>query len=1285
MISPFLKRALSALLATHLTLSPVIAAYDHDVENMAGALLPQRSVPYVFEGPTTRTLFKEYFLSPLGHDCAFKAFRTTRAEAITFIEKKIQGGSQETIRLLDKAMETDVLNQGIKLILDGSASQEEKRRRYLSHYKMTTTMVECYQNEPATTPLNAVSLLDVLSYVYRVNLRVYIPAESASATLQLFHKRSLDDSNGTLSLLLKNAHYNLLLREQDPPSLHEKALRNEESSLNEYQAQLRREAQETHDALEQIRQEKSSLEETMDTSEVSASSRAETLLGQGIAQTPRSEETPRPARAISPVPQETAPQVLTSHTFSRRLSHESIVDFLNRKARKLPRLSYEDSLARVWQHAEDLMSRSGSSTLQKTIDLINGCLYKSALILDHGFVPPTATVKTRLEQLKTALITTSRDARVKSSILGRHYNVALHHMTVYLGRCFSRLREHDLAWRTLSSTLSHRYTRSASLEMARLVLEEGYRPQDMVGQSREEYALSLLNKTSHTVGRAEPQSRKSGGPREQITFAHTPYLSSKEGRRFAKNLMSLAKQTERAPSQEGAGTTRVRASLPHRALGTSLSVEGAQDGVGTDRGGFSQVSSNPSSRKRPREHSLGAHTQNPKRPHASSSKRLVTDPREDDDEMRFMRRSSSPQEKGPFEDGKDRERVSSPIVSPVFYEDTEDSACPIFDPEVNPEEVLASRQTPAQEGPSLGHMEELLMRATLYAVQGQRQKSCDLCLDILKQEKEIGAARLRQRVFNLLASNQFSGLIYDRSYTRIDCYLESLRLAKTLQDSTLMSQAYFGLGHAHFDGRIEGKHYTNADCYVEGLRLAKDLGDTRLMSQAYMGLGNGHCAGKIDGKSYTDIDCYLEGLRLAKDVGDARLMAQAYVGLGNIFFEGEIDGRRYTNIDCYLEGMRHAKEVKDRKFMVQAYVGLGNSHFTGQINGEHYTKQDCFLEGLRLAKELGDAKLTAQAYVGLGNSLYKGLIDGKSYTNTDCFLEALRLAKETRDHKLMIQAYIGLGNVRFEGEIEGNKHTRLTCYLEGLQLAKNIKNSKLMAQAYIRLGNGRFSVKIDGKSYTNKDFFLEGLRLAKDLGDEKLMVQAYVGLGNALFKGLIDGKSYTGKDCFLEGLRLAKNIGDEKLMVQAYMGLGNGRFSVIIDGKSHIDTDFYLEGLRLAKELGDAKLMAQACVGLGNAHFTGLIDGKHYMRVDCYLEGLRLAKELKDHKLMVQAYMGLGNAACSRRDNEGGLYYFREAQNIAYELNDKRLMEKAQSAIDRSERFLKKWPREDAERRNWRS
>ncbi len=1077
MISPFAKRSLSVLLSSQLALSPVMSAPNPDIDDAVKRITPQRAIPYHFNALGRDTAFKEYFLSPLGHECAFKAFNTTRQNAVALIEEKINAGSMETIRLLDKAIETDVLNQEIRNLFHDGMGAAEKRQRYLTHYKTTTTMVECHQNEGADATLNTVSLLDVLSYVYRLDLRVYISQENASHSLQLFHKRSLQESKGVVRLLLKNSHYNLLLRDTDPHMLHVKASAKEETYLHEYRAKLTQDAQETQRALAQLRHDENSMEDVEFSCDTPTPS-SPTLLSSNTRRAPSvSEETVVQPRAV--------------RSTQASFPHRSIVDFLNRKTNRLPGKTYDGSRTSIWQSAKDLSEKTPSTRLQKTTNLINASLYQSALVLDHRFVPTPQTKQATLNEIKKTLQTALQHARQNQQQLGRHYNAALHHMAVYLGRCFAILGDHDLAWQTLSSTLSDGYTRSATLEMARLVLEEGYKPQDMVGAlTPETYALSLLDKTHTPRANTTLRKSKAGGTREQMTFVHTPYLNSKEGRAFAKTLKAIAKERQgraRRTVSHDENSPRLSAVLCSRSQAPTQSSQGARASVLFPSPPASRASSVTVRDKRSYEAFLADNGGIVTERLEPRPKRMMTSRDESDEEDTSC--SSESDDRLTISHVSEDEEMLDASHAAAFADEA------FTDPDEDEEiaSALAFTATPVSHF-TIQDVEELLLRAGISGAHGDDQQAQGFCFNALEKLQTLNAPHLQAKAFYLLGNARFEGMIGDQLYKETDCYLEGLRLATGIQDQKLMAQALIGLGNNKFEGDIAGQRYTGQDCYREGLDLARNAGDHKLMAQALIGLGNNQFEGLIDGQHRTRIDCYRESLDLARNAGDPKLMAQALIGLGNNQFEGDIAGQRYTGQDCYREGLDLARNAGDPKLMAQALIGLGNTQFEGLIDGQHRTRIDCYRESLDLARKAGDQKLMAQALIGLGNAQFEGRIDGQPHTWQDCYLKGLDLARKARDHKLMAQALIGLGNNKFEGDIAGQRYTGQDCYREGLDLARKARDHKLMAQAHLGLGNAYCAQRNNAKGL---EHFEQARTMAQRLGNNLLIQKANNGIARA--------------------------------------------------------------------------------------------------------------------------------------------------------------------------------------------
>ncbi|MCA0371150.1 MAG: hypothetical protein LCH26_08620, partial [Proteobacteria bacterium] len=976
------------------------------------------------------------------------------------------------------------------------------------------------------------------------------------------------------------------------------------------------------------------------------------------------------------------------------LAHHTSRHFLI--ALTLAQAQHRGKRRRIWRHAEVIGQRTPASA-KEAIRLMNASLYKGSLVLDHTYLPEGASQQEALQNVRDTLQKALRFAHSHTQEIGRHHNAGIHHMWIYLGRCLARLGQHARAWEVLSSTISDGYTRSGVLEMARLVLEEGYRPADMADTTPEAYALALLDRPQAARAGGTIHLSNSEGARERMLFPHTPYVSSKEGRHLERTLRESAGGTQ--ASSPSTSRARVSSPLAERAAPqprtprpmaqSQTSPQDAQSPQPLRReatftrpqvsASVVQAPSNLAARKRPRSNRIieepeevqerarsrsdtqGART-NPTPPVAGIpqadasprsvsqkrplSKRIIDEPEDIlEDAPRPAKRPALPAEMETSQslaadtsDAAEPMQLASPPSDVATPEEDSMFSGSETDAETDVEESAEPAQAPSQSQEN-EELEELLMRTHISSCQGTNSQTIALCLEGLEKEKSLPNPLARARLLSYLGYADFDGIIGQVHHTRTACYVKAYALAKDLGDNALIASILIGLGNTRFHTlTLNAKTYTVADCFLEAVCAAKAAGDTKLMSNAFVGLGNAKFSGLIDEEPYTDILCYKKAYEIAQNNSDFKTKSLALIGLGNTDFRGDLDGRHYDKAECFLKAFHYAKIQKDDRIMTQACMGLGHMHYTGVLEGERHTQESLYKKTHALATKCADNRLLTQAWLGLGNAGFKGKINGQYYTNDGCRLEALRFASMTKDPKAISQAWIALGNAFYNGTVDGKRLTPIACLQEGLRIATEAGLKKQMAQAWFGLGNARYNHPIHGRGSSNWNCYLESLRHADDLGNKKLIAQAFLGLGNAWFEGTID---------------------DNILQHKLHAGKDNTYKSV----------ECFQETLHYAKLIKHIQIMSQALVGLGNAHFKGRVAGKDYTPSLCYLEALDLATQQKDHKLIVRAWLGLGNSEYKGR--VGSKHYTNrecrhKARELAEKLGDKKLLAQALLSLGNS-------------------
>jgi hypothetical protein len=1237
------------------------SAETQSIEEVVKSSKPNRSIAFL----NAKSIpFLEYYISGEENGCAFYAFNTKRKEAIDKILEKInpQSLSLSARSLIAKAIcyETDTFK---KTIFGGTIPTDltcyRIQRTYLNYYKDHHQMVECaaHFQYGGSLPSEQVhyTLLDVLAYVYKTNLVVYV---EEGGRLFDFHKFSINPprNHPTTYLLLRGSHYSRLVPTLDTKG-RDAARQKENVFLNLLRERLLAESVaaslvESHPAPSSISFEQAD--------------------PQGTAFTPppvertleaQLEQSNRVSNSVS------AEQADSRESFSAPLRNVSrrVFRFTEQNVKKFLKESYKRTLLPGIRTFQDSLQQALDYLEQKENNqrsILNKMGFfqaRARLILDRQFTPESHDRRTVLQKMVKRLKSFINKYKNKRDTTAQ---LLVNYAYVYQGKALKDLGKYQDAYDAFVST-NRNYTQSWRLDIAEMVVDNGFRPRDMETQSVESYVKDLLSKQPSTEGATD--TRRSSTPRTRSIdldentleqkrnhkdireFSHPGFLNSKEASTRQAQLKSKMRRTQSADSQTRTSNSAAQQQsfIPdrsHSAIESSSSEQRSSAQVAKHRGTALQTQETEvqSTRKRSR---LGVDLQTgtsnsatqqqasaPDQGHsvieasASSSKQLAnvqaakrrrTALQTQETEVQNTRKRSRP------EAGiREEEHTSQPLRKLIKKLSTSKTASTPKGNTSSNDESQEDNGSPSLEGDSRAVIENY----DGFSSQGLSVNS-PLIEQELKEELEeedntlVSWIAQPERVVQMVSKCRWliiQGKIH-RDEVAAEFYKRAYVLAQEIGDKKLEAQVLIGLGNARY---TNSQVRENTHWYLKARNLAQEIGDRGIEILALIGLGN---ARYTNGQSERE-NWYLEARSLAQEMGDKSLEIQALLGLGNARHANR-DAQHHTY--WYQEALQIAQQIGNKSLEVQALIGLGNARYTNR-DVQHHAYW--YLEALQIAQQIGNKSLEIQALLGLGNVRYTNDRSKRGSWH----LQALELAQEIGDKNLEIQALIGLGNARCTDPQLSQKDW----YLKARKLAQEVGNKTLEVQTLMGLGNACYTYD----QPKQENWYLEARQIAREVGDKNLEVQALLGLGNVRYTN----GQLRREDWHLQALKLAQKIGNKGLEVQALLGLANARCT---NEKSERE-NWYLDAYRIAREIGDKALEVQVLIGLGNVRYTNdqIRSNTHW-----YLEACKIAREIGDKRLETQALLGIGNVYWTTRQIQQAANKYLEALKLAAEIGDKRL------------------------------
>ena len=1095
---------------------------------------PDRSSPLpVKKRPET---FYKYFTSGDDNSCGFRIFGLERSAGIELI--KYHMFKDVVHKYIANTISTETEDRFYQIFgtsqdhlnLNEFSRLPHNQLQYLNFLKTDRSELEITKNcKKDGSRLNMVQpefglndadacfrLINALAYIQGKSLYIYQESKTPGY-LKLAHRFPVANSKERLTAHFSGRHYSLMALANDPEA-NEKALQHELKNLEILRQQTLRESP-----------------------EVAESSRD-----------------PGPIERTIPLGFVKKEERFEEDDDERhfRFTEEDFVNFIDRKkgVRSLPGMHYLQSLRQSYLHCRNQIERLNiQPDDNRHIPYLFGI---ARLMFEFEYYPDPSDRNEHAENLLGDLQNIIRTYKTsRESKLRRFANYA----RIYAGKALMTLNRLDDAYKTFMK-VEEGYTKTYLIDIAQMILEYGYRPDEIGNNNPIDYARGLLeeakcsspNRSNGSLVRPiQPRAPRSLLDKLANDLAHPLFLNRDRTKNRHLHLTLLVRErasdspdsTDSPPTLSGRrNSSRKRSAESINEDPPIMRAERAIKRERLDRNRISEstdedteASSRNHSRKRSAQSMNGA---SPETGAERAIKRERLDPNriaestDEDTEANSRngsrKRSTQSMNGASPETGKERsikrERLDHDRNSESTDDETVDDTLSL---------MPNQRQDEFRRLMVLGYTTE---DSETYLQRG------------LNLSEEMGDVLLQIQA-RLELGNYFAKNRKDKR--ALECFEEVLTLAQEMSHIFFQARAHIGIGNARGENSV--MHFNT------GYELAKKAGDKKLMAQARIGLGNHLAVNRVYKK---DLECFKEGLQLAVESGDTDLQAQAHIAIGN--------ARGQNGPSHYTTAYKLAKRSRNKKLMSKARIGLGN-FFSSTKNGKEALKH--FKKGLRLAEECRDIDLQAQAHIGMGKA--------RGENDIAHFSTAYELAKRIGNKKLMAKARMGRGN---HLAAKHNDKGARECFEEVLTLVEENGDIELQARAHIGIGLAR------GEDF--RMHFNAGYELGKKIGDKKLMAQAHLGLGHRLAANHNDEEA---RKCFKEVLTLAQESHDIFLESQAYIGMGNAR------GEN--EEGHYITGYELAKRIGDIKLMAQARIGLGN-HFAAKRNNEEALK--CYREALSL-------------------------------------------------------------------------------
>ncbi|MCI0389259.1 MAG: tetratricopeptide repeat protein [Acidobacteria bacterium] len=270
------------------------------------------------------------------------------------------------------------------------------------------------------------------------------------------------------------------------------------------------------------------------------------------------------------------------------------------------------------------------------------------------------------------------------------------------------------------------------------------------------------------------------------------------------------------------------------------------------------------------------------------------------------------------------------------------------------------------------------------------------------------------------------------------------------------------------------------ECYEQSLEIARDARDRRGEAEALSGLGKAYYLG---GGLKRARQLHEEALEIFSLVGARRGEARSLGNLGLAYFAM---GDLRNALMLFDQQLKAAREIGDRRSESHALGGLGMSHYT---TGDAKRAAELFNQQLGITREIGDRRGEASALGNLGNA-YAAL--NYQHQAIAFHEQALAVACEIGDRRNEACALGGLGIAEYQS---GNLGRSVELLNRQLRLTSEIGDRRGEAIALSNLGEACVA---SGDYPAATDLLTKAFNLASQIGDIQAQANALFNLSLAL-------------------------------------------------------------------------------------------------------------------------------------------------------------------------------------------
>ncbi|HKQ78671.1 MAG TPA: tetratricopeptide repeat protein [Blastocatellia bacterium] len=270
------------------------------------------------------------------------------------------------------------------------------------------------------------------------------------------------------------------------------------------------------------------------------------------------------------------------------------------------------------------------------------------------------------------------------------------------------------------------------------------------------------------------------------------------------------------------------------------------------------------------------------------------------------------------------------------------------------------------------------------------------------------------------------------------------------------------------------------ECYEQSLEIAREGRDRRGEAEALSGLGMAYYMG---GGLKRARQLHEEALEIFSLVGARRGEAHSLGNLGLAYFAM---GDLRNAMMLFDQQLKAAREIGDRRSESHALGGLGMTHYT---TGDAKRAAELFNQQLGITREIGDRRGEASALGNLGNA-YAAL--NYQHQAIAFHEQSLAVACEIGDRRSEASALGGLGIAEYQA---GNLGRSIELLNRQLRLTSEIGDRRGEAIALSNLGEACVA---SGDFQAATDLLTKAFNLASQIGDIQAQANALFNLSLAL-------------------------------------------------------------------------------------------------------------------------------------------------------------------------------------------